>query len=199
MVSAAILKRLCDCPVVPFTIVVRRLFHQGCWPTAWKTHLICPIFKRGAAFTPGNYRGVHLTTILSKTAEKMVGAHLVPYLQRKAFGENQWAFTPKLSSRDLVSMLMLSFILAVCTGKKIGCFLSDISGAFDRVCKETLLSKMQGFGIGETLLKFLDSYLAPRVGKVFVQGQYSVDMVLDNNVFQGTVMGPPLWNAFFRC
>jgi hypothetical protein len=197
MISAAILKRLSDCIGIPFTIVVRRLFHSGCWPSVWKTHLICPIFKRGAAFKPENYRGVHLTTILSKIAEKMVGAHLVPYLQRKAFGDNQWAFTPKLSSRDLVAMLMLSFILAVCTGKKIGCFLSDISGAFDRVCKEILLAKMQGFGVGEIILKFLDSYLAPRIGNVVVQGQHSVDMVLANSVFQGTVLGPPLWNSFF--
>ena len=151
MISAAILKRLCEILDVPFTIVVRRLFHAGCWPSVQQTHLIYPIFKHGAAFKPENYRGVHLTTILSKIAEKMVGAHVVPYLQRKAFGENQWAFTPKLSSRDLVSMLMLSFILAVCTGKKIGCFLSDISGAFDRVCKEILLAKMQGFGWGNYL------------------------------------------------
>ena len=62
---------------------------------------------------------MHLTTILSKRIGKMVGAHLVPYLQRKAFAENQWAFTPKLSSTDLVAMLMLPFILAVCTGKKV--------------------------------------------------------------------------------
>ena len=122
MISAAILKKLADCLRVPFTVVVRRLFHEGCWPRCWKQHLICPIFKRGAAFKPENYRGVHLTTILSKVAEKMVGSHLVPYLQKKAFGENQWAFTPKLSSRDLVTMLMLSFILAVCMGNKVGCF-----------------------------------------------------------------------------
>jgi len=77
MISASILKRLCDCLAVPFTIVVRRLFSEGCWPSAWKYHLICPIFKRGSAFTPGNYRGVHITTILSKIAEKIVGAHLV--------------------------------------------------------------------------------------------------------------------------
>ena len=160
MISAAILKRLCECLATPFTIVVRRLFHEGCWPSAWKRHLICPIFKRGAAFKPDNYRGIHLTTILSKIAEKMVGAHLVPYLQRKASGNIQWAFTPGFSSRDLVAMLMMSFILAICTGKKIGCFLSDISGAFDRVCKEYLVAKLQGFGIGGTLLKFLDAYLA---------------------------------------
>ena len=197
MISASILKRLRKYIAVPFTIVVRRLFHEGCWPTVWKRHLICPIFKRGAAFKPENYRGVHLTTILSKIAEKMVGAHLVPYLQRAAYGDSHWAFTTGLSSKDLVAMLMLSFILAICTGKKIGCFLSDISGAFDRVCKEILISKLQGRGIGGILLKFLDAYLAPRIGNVVVQGKHSVDMILENTVFQGTVLGPPLWNSFF--
>ena len=86
MISASILKRLCDCLAVPFTIVVRRLFYEGCWPTMWKYHLICPIFKRGSAFIPGNYRGVHLTTILSKVAEKIVGAHLVFFCSK----ENVW-------------------------------------------------------------------------------------------------------------
>jgi len=197
MISAAILKCLCDCLAVPFTFVVRRLFYEGCWPSVWKRHLICPIFKRGAAFKPDNYRGIHLTPILSKVAERLVGVHLVPFLQVTAFGDNQWAFSKGLSSRDLVTMLMMSFVLAVCMGKKIGGFLGDISGAFDRVCKEYLLAKMQGFGIGETMLNFLDSYLSPRVGNVIVQGKYSEDMTIDNSVFQGTVLGPPLWNSYF--
>ena len=197
MISASILKRLCDCLAVPFTIVVRRLFHEGCWPSAWKYHLICPIFKRGSAFMPGNYRGIHLTTILSKIAEKLVGKNLVPFLQKRAFGQNQWAFSPGRSSRDLVAMLMMSFVLAVCTNKKIGAFLSDISGAFDRVSKEILLSKLQGFGIGETCLRFLESYLESRIGNVVVQGKMSEDLIIDNSVFQGTVLGPPLWNSFF--
>jgi len=197
MISAVILKLLCDCLAVPFTIVVRRLFYEGCWPLVWKRHLICPIFKRGAAFKPDNYRGIHLTTILSKVAERLVAVHLVPALRCKAFGDNQWAFSTGLSSRDLVCMLVMSFVLAVCMGKKIGGFLSDISGAFDRVCKEYLLAKLQGFGVGQDMLQFLDSYLAPRIGNVVVQGQYSEDMIIDNSVFQGTVLGPPLWNTYF--
>jgi len=196
-ISAAILKRLSGCLGIPFTIVVRRLFHAGCWPTVWKFHVICPIFKRGSAFVPGNYRGIHLTTILSKVAEKLIGMHFVPFLQRTAFGPNQWAFTPQLSARDLVTMLMMSFILAVCQGKKIGGFLSDISGAFDRVSKEILLGKLHAHGVGEQFLAFLDSYLAPRTAKVVVQGKYSEDMTIENTVFQGVVLGPTLWNAFF--
>ena len=196
-ISAAILKRLCDCLGVPFTIVVRRLFHEGCWPSAWKYHLICPIFKRGAAFKPGNYRGVHLTTVLSKMAEKLIGLQVVPFLRRVAFGSNQWAFTAGLSARDLVAMLMMSFILAVCLDKKIGGFLGDICGAFDRVCKALLLGKLHEHGIGEACLKFFDAYLAPRIGKVVVQGEHSDEFTIDNSVFQGTVLGPTLWNSFF--
>jgi len=196
-ISASILKCLAACLAVPFTKVVRRLFHEGCWPKVWKYHLIVPIFKKGSAFQPGNYRGVHLTAILSKIAERLVGFHLVPFLQRSAFGSNQWAFTTGLGARDLITMLMLSWILEVCLGRKIGAYLSDISGAFDKVFKPYLLAKLQGYGVGETCLRFLDSYLSPRVGRVVVQGQFSDAMRLANTVFQGTVLGPPLWNTFF--
>ena len=196
-ISAIILKRLSDCLARPFAFVCRRLFEEGCWPTAWKYHLIIPIFKKGSAFNPINYRGVHLTSILSKVAERMVAIHLVPMLQRKAFGENQWAFRTGLSARDLVTMLMMSWIHAICTDKKIGAYLSDITGAFDRVYKPYLLAKLQGFGIGAKFLNFLDAYLSPRRGQVVVQGAFSDDFEIANSVFQGTVLGPPLWNSFF--
>ena len=140
-ISALILKRLADVLAIPFTRVVRRLFYAACWPSVWKYHLLVPIFKQGAAFLPGNYRDVHLTTVLSKVAERLLGIHLVPYLRRTAFGQNQWAFTAGLSTRDLVTMLMMSWILAICSGKKVGAFLSDISGAFDKVFKPYLLAK----------------------------------------------------------
>ena len=127
---------------------------------------------------------------------KIVGLHLVPFLQRTAFGNNQWAFSTGLSASDLITMLMMSWILAVCHCKKVGAFLSDISGAFDRVFKPYLLAKLQGFGVGEAVLKFLDAYLSPRIGQVVVQGKRSSNMDLANTIFQGTVLDPPLWNAF---
>ena len=118
---------------------------------------------------PRNYRDVHLTTILSKIAEKMISINLMPFLQHRASGENQWAFTPKLSARDLVTTLVLSWILAVCAGKKVGTWLNDISGAFDRVFKPYLVAKLHDFGVGPLFLNFLDSYLSPRKGQVVVQ------------------------------
>ena len=51
--------------------------------------------------------------------------------------------------------------------------------------------------MGPNFLNFLDSYLAPRTAQVVVQGERSFKMEIANSVFQGTVLGPPLWNAFF--
>ena len=76
-------------------------------------------------------------------------------------------------------------------------YLSDISGAFDKVFVPYLLAKFHRYGVGTTLLNFLASYLSPRSGQVLVQGAYSDPYEISNTVFQGTVLGPPLWNTFF--
>ena len=75
-------------------------------------------------------------------------------------------------------------------------YFSDISGAFDRVRTERLLEKCRLAGVGETILKFLRSYLSPRVAQVVVDGEVSKTFTLEDEVFQGTVLGPPLWNIF---
>ena len=108
---------------------------------------------------PGNYRGVHLTAILAKTAERCIGQRLISHLQRRAFGEYQWAFTPKLSSRDLVTALVMTWILAIAMGKKIAAYLSDITGAFDRVSKDYLMAKLYAAGVGTVYFNFLNAYL----------------------------------------
>ena len=110
--------------------------------------MIVPIFKKGSAFKPNNYRGVHLTNAFSKIAERLIGLRLIPFLQSNAFGKNQWAFSKGLGSKDLVTMLIMSWILAICSGEKIGAYLSDITGAFDRVFKAYLLAKLNAAGIG---------------------------------------------------
>ena len=183
---------------VPFTIVCRRLLNEGCWPQCWTLHKICSLYKRGSAFLPGNYRGVHLTAILSKVADKLIGKHLLRFLHAGKFGEHQWAFTPGLSARDLVTSLIMSWILAFSTGQKIAAYLSDITGAFDRVCKDYLMAKLQMAGVGHVYLNFIDSYLQPRQAQVVVEGIASEAFEIANSVFQGTVLGPPLWNTFFN-
>ncbi len=144
----------------------------------------------------GNYRGVHLTAILSKTAERLIGKSLIVHLHSGKFGPHQWAFTPGLSARDLVTTSVMSWILSICIGHKVATYLGDISGAFDRVQKDYLLAKLQAAGVGTQFLNFLDSYLQPRKASVAVEGVNSNEFEVAHTVFQGTVLGQHSGTSF---
>ena len=79
----------------------------------------------------------------------------------------------------------------------VGVFCSDVSGAFDRVSRERLMKKIALTGLHTNLAGFLASWLSDRASQVVLGGATSTAEVLANSVFQGTVLGPPLWNAFF--
>jgi len=127
----------------------------------------------------------------------MIGQTLVPFLESKGFGNAQWAFRKKSSARDLVTMCLANWVLLICKGFKVGVYLSDISGAFDKVNRCLLLGKLAQLGLPDTFLDFLNNYLLPREGFVTVENAISEVMWLCDMVFQGTVLGPSLWNAFF--
>ena len=160
---------------------------------------MCPLHKKKSQADPGNYRGVHLTAVASKIVERVLGRLLVRYLDRSdAYGKSQWAFRPQRSCRDLVTLLVCSWLWEMECGNKIGLLLTDISGAFDRVETARLVEKCRAAGVGVQFCDFLDGYLAPRSAFVIVECHRSDSLEILNQVFQGTVLGPALWNVYFR-
>ena len=123
-----------------------------------------PIFKKLSVYLAANYRGVHLTSNVSKVVERVIANPLVMYLQQHGFGRNQWGFKKRCSARDLALMCVASWILTICGGRKIAAYLSDISGAFDKVFKDFLMAKLHSVGVPDLFLDFLNAYLEPRVG-----------------------------------
>ena len=79
----------------------------------------------------------------------------------------------------------------------MGVCVADISGAFDKVSRSLLLGKLAQLGVAPTFLDFLHRYLESRQGFVTVEGALSECMLMTDMVYQGTVLGPTLWAAFF--
>ena len=68
------------------------------------------------------------------------------------FGSCPFAYTQDHSSRDAVQLMVTSWLLAIASGTRIGIYCSDVSGAFDNVCRRQLLSKISGkFSINNVL------------------------------------------------
>ena len=81
---------------------------------------------------------------------------------------------------------------------RIELYCSDVAGAFDKVSSERLLSKLADLGLHESIFKVLRSWLECRSAYVIVNNERSHHFSLKDMVFQGTVLGPPLWNLFLR-
>ena len=71
-------------------------------------------------------------------------------------------------------MLINTWLLKLDQGKKIGLFLSDIAGAFDRVETRALIAKLKRAGVSSKLLKFFSPtlnnlYLKTRIANTWAR------------------------------
>ena len=65
--------RQCGCALARnVTALIRKMLALGRWPEMWKLHRVSPLYKKGAVYKPDNYRGLHLTPVLSKVAKRVI-------------------------------------------------------------------------------------------------------------------------------
>ena len=78
------------------TALIRKMLVLGRWPAIWKLHRVSPLYKKGAVCKPANFRGLHLTPVLSKVAERVIKIQFGNYLEAiDGFGDSQCAFRKK--------------------------------------------------------------------------------------------------------
>ena len=77
-------------------------------------------------------------------------------------------------------------------------FFLGISKAFDRVWHKGLLYKLQCFGVGGVLLKWIANYIPNRCQKVVLNGQESPIMSTNSGVPQGSILASLLFLIFIN-
>ena len=198
LLPSRVLKKCAAELALPVTLLTRKLLRDRRWPQCWRLHWVHGLFKKNSKALGKNYRGVHLTPQLSKVVERAVGSLFIPWLeQTKAFGPHQYAYGKGKGYKDVLTVNTCNWILLLELGFLIGVYCSDVAGAFDRVSFERLCAKLQRLGLHEDVLGFLTSWLEERTSQVVLGGSASETEPLANSVYQGTVLGPPLWNTFF--
>ena len=162
---------------VPVLMLTLMILTCGEWPHLWAFHWMVPIFKKNNVFTPGNYRGVHLTSQLSKVVERLLNSLITPFLTSSvSLGQNQFAYTEGRGARDVLALMLIVWTKALAAGRKIGVFCSDVSGAFDRVKLERIVAKLQKCKLHPQIVSVLTSWLQQRAARVVVGGKQSDEM-----------------------
>ena len=193
-----VLKKCAHILAQPVCHLAQRILDSGQWPVKWREHWIVPVYKKKSVYDAKNYRGIHITSQLSKILERVLLSLLTPFLEASgAHGANQFAYRKKRGARDCLAAMSLQWISSMNRRQKTAVYCSDVSGAFDRVDTPRMVAKLQSQGVHPKLVSVFTSWLQQRAAFLVVEGSHSEALQLADMVYQGTVFGPTFWNLFY--
>ena len=161
--SSSLVKEYAAILVPIITQIINKSIDEGTVSENLKKAILKPLLKKqGLALTFGNYHLVSNLSNILKILEKVVSTEFTD--QAEMYGNmepHQSAYCSWHSTKTAVLQVKTDILCAL-DNKEITCLvLLDLSAAFDTICYETLLNHLNfRFGLGGTILKWLQSYLS---------------------------------------
>jgi len=164
---------------------------------SWKVANITPIFKKGDRKDPSNYRPVSLTSVVSKIKEKIIRDGVMDHLHKNnLLSKNQFGFVKHGSTKIQMMVVMDKWTKLLDQGTAVDIVYLDFTKAFDKVSHSHLLHKLNGLGINQTVLNWLQEFLYGRSQAVVYNNCRSSTSKVQSGVPQGTVIGPVSFVSF---
>ena len=172
---------------------------NGILPRQWREANIIGIFKKGDKSKPENYRPVSLTSIICKILEHIIHSHVMKHLEKlDILVDKQHGFRAKRSTVTQLLQTTHDFTSNLEESLTTHLAILDFSKAFDKVPHERLLSKLNTYGIRNSLLAWIRNFLTQRTQQVVCDGEKSVPKKVISGVPQGTVLGPLLFLLYIN-
>ncbi|RUM94256.1 MAG: hypothetical protein DSZ28_04130, partial [Thiothrix sp.] len=137
------------------------IFKSGVFPQKWTEAIILPIHKAGSYDEPDNYRGIALTSILSKVFIQLLTCRLQTWVEDKGIQrEEQAGFRHGYSAVDNIFVLHNIIQKYLSKQKKLYVCFIDFKKAFDYINRQVLWDILGGIGVQGRLLRMLKAMYA---------------------------------------
>ena len=172
---------------------------QEKFPSCWKYGKIIPPHKKECPLQVKNYRPVTILSPLSKVLERLIFEQLYDHFTRnQIFHPNLHGYRKNRSTQTAMIQMYDRWVKAAAAGQVSGVVLLDLSAAFDLVDPVILLQKLKIYGLDDSILHWIESYLTNSHQGVWIDHVLSEYLHCEVAVPQGSIMGPLLFLIFYN-
>ena len=124
------------------------------FPDFFKFANITPAFKQGSRNQKHNYRPISILPLISKIFEKLICSQLSNHFDN-ILSKFQCGFRRGYGPQHCLLLMIDKWKKAVDNNKIFGAVLTDLSKAFDCICHDLLIAKLNAYGLSLPALKLI--------------------------------------------
>ena len=133
----------------------------GIFPDDWKFSKVTRIYKSEDKTLCENYRPISVISNIAKIFEKLVRKQLNTFLDNNIIVKINQVSSQHSTETSLLQSTEM-WLKSMDQGQTNGVIFLDLKRAFDTIDHQTLLSKLQAYGIRDHTFKWFQSYLDQR-------------------------------------
>ena len=182
----------------PLEIAINNSFASSKFPDIAKVATVIPIDKKtDDKYDISNFRPASLLNCFSKVYENIIKCRLVDSMYSN-ISPFILAYRKNYNTQHVMIRLLEEWRENLDKNHVVGGVLMDLSKAFDCVPHDLLLAKLAAYGVNESFLCYIYSYLLNRKQCVRINNINSDFVTVISGVPQGSIVGSILFNCFFN-
>ena len=176
---------------VHLQFTINECIKTNVFPSELKKAYVTPIYKKGDKQKGENYRPISVTPMFAKIFERLLLNQLSEYTEKhKIINQKQFGFQREKSCIDAVLLVVEKIVETLDNNEHCVSIFLDLAKAFNSICHEILLRKLESYCFSNNSISLLQSFLSDRKQSVKLNSVYSSWETLNHGVPQGTVLGP---------